>query len=101
WGEGGGGCGEVRVLEQWSCEDRGGLINPLVVEGQIAGAVALGIESALYANVHYDTEGQPLAGTFMDHALPRSSDIPPLHMDHLETPSLLNPLGLKGVGESG
>jgi len=93
--------GQVTLVDYWICHDSGRLINPLVVEGQIAGAVALGIGSALHEDVRYDAEGQPLAGTFMDYALPRSTDIPPLHMDHLETPSTLNPLGLKGVGESG
>ena len=93
--------GQVTLLDYWICHDSGRLINPLIVEGQIAGAVALGIGSALYENVRYDDEGQPLAGTLMDYALPRSTDVPPLRMDHLETPSLLNPLGLKGVGESG
>ena len=93
--------GQVMLLDYWICHDSGRLINPLVVEGQIAGAVALGIGSALYEDVRYDADGQPLAGTFMDYALPRSTDIPSIHMDHLETPSLLNPLGLKGVGESG
>jgi len=93
--------GLVALLDSWICHDSGRLINPLVVEGQIAGAVALGIGSALYEAVRYDADGQPLAGTFMEYALPRSTDVPRLHMDHLETPSLLNPLGLKGVGESG
>jgi carbon-monoxide dehydrogenase large subunit len=93
--------GQVTLLDHWICHDSGRLINPLIVEGQMAGAVALGIGSALLEEVRYDSEGQPLAGTFMDYALARSSDIPPLHIDHLETLSPLNPLGLKGVGESG
>jgi CO/xanthine dehydrogenase Mo-binding subunit len=93
--------GQVTLLELWICHDSGRLINPLIVEGQIAGAVALGIGSVLYEDVRYDAEGQPLAGTFMDYALPRSTDIPPLTIEHLETLSPLNPLGCKGVGESG
>src|SRR5207248_9399660 len=79
----------------------GRLINPMIVEGQIEGAVALGIGSALFEEIRYDVHGQPLAGTFMDYALPRSLDIPPIVIEHLETLSPLNPLGLKGVGESG
>jgi len=64
-------------------------------------AVALGIGSALFEEIRYDAEGQLLSGTLMDYALPRSTDVPPIRMEHLETPSPLNPLGLKGVGESG
>ena len=93
--------GRVTLLDLQICHDSGRLINPLIVEGQMAGAVALGIGSALHEDVRYDTEGQPLSGTFMDYALPRSTDIPPLTIEHLETLSALNPLGLKGVGESG
>jgi CO/xanthine dehydrogenase Mo-binding subunit len=63
--------------------------------------VALGIGGALLEEVRYDEQGQPLAGTFMDYALPRSTDVPSLRIEHLETLSPLNPLGLKGVGESG
>ena len=93
--------GQVRVLEYVVCHDSGRLINPRIVEGQIAGAVALGIGSALLEEVRYDENGQPLAGTFMDYAMPRSTDVPPFRIEHLETLSPLNPLGLKGVGESG
>src|SRR5207247_10448671 len=75
--------------------------NPTIVEGQIQGAIALGIGSALFEEIRFDASGQPLCGSYMDYALPRSNDIPPLQIDHLETPSPLNPLGLKGVGESG
>jgi carbon-monoxide dehydrogenase large subunit len=91
----------VALLDYWICHDSGRLINPLVVEGQIQGAVALGIGSALLEEVRYDEDGQPLAGTLMDYALPRATDVPPLRIEHLETLSPLNPLGLKGVGESG
>jgi len=91
----------VRVLGYWVGHDSGRLINPTIVEGQIHGAVALGIGSALFEEIQYDAAGQPLSATFMDYALPRSDDIPPLEIDHLETPSPLNPLGVKGVGESG
>ncbi len=93
--------GKVALLDYWISHDSGRLINPMIVEGQIQGAVALGIGSALFEEVRYDGHGQPLAGTFMDYALPRSTDIPPLRIEHLETLSPLNPLGLKGVGESG
>src|SRR5438445_1639187 len=92
---------QVRLRGYWISHDRGRLINPTIVEGQIQGAVALGLGSALLEEVRYDAQGQPLAGSYMDYAMPRADDFPPILIDHLETPSPLNPLGLKGVGESG
>jgi CO/xanthine dehydrogenase Mo-binding subunit len=91
----------VRILGLWIGHDSGRLINPLVVEGQLQGAVALGIGSALLEEVRYDENGQLLAGTYMDYLLPTATDVPTMVIDHLETLSTLNPLGLKGVGESG
>ncbi len=91
----------VRLRGYWVSHDSGRLINPTIVEGQIQGAVALGIGSALFEEIRYDAAGQPLFASYMDYALPRSDDIPRLEIEHLETPSPLNPLGLKGVGESG
>jgi carbon-monoxide dehydrogenase large subunit len=91
----------VRILGYWISHDSGRLINPLVVEGQIQGAVALGIGSALLEEITYDEAGQALAGSYMDYLLPTATDVPTMAIDHLETLSRLNPLGLKGVGESG
>ena len=91
----------VRLLGYWVSHDSGRLINPTIVEGQIQGAVALGVGSVLLEEIRYDDTGQPLAASFMDYAMPRGDDIPPIVIEHLETPSPLNPLGLKGVGESG
>jgi carbon-monoxide dehydrogenase large subunit len=91
----------VRLRGYWVSHDSGRLINPTIVEGQIHGAVALGIGSALLEEIQHDAAGQPLHASFMDYALPRSDDVPPVAIDHLETPSPLNPLGAKGVGESG
>jgi carbon-monoxide dehydrogenase large subunit len=91
----------VRLRGYWVSHDSGRLINPTIVEGQIHGAVALGIGGALLEEIRYDAAGQPLGASFMDWALPRSDDVPPVEIDHLETPSPLNPLGAKGVGESG
>ncbi len=93
--------GQVTLLDYFICHDSGRLINPMIVEGQIEGGVALGIGSALHEEIRYDEQGQPLAGSFMDYALPRATDVPPIAIEHLETLSPLNPLGLKGVGESG
>ena len=91
----------VRILGYWTSHDSGRLINPMVVEGQIQGAVALGIGSALLEEVRYDEAGQLQAGSYMDYLLPTATDVPSMTIDHLETLSPLNPLGLKGVGESG
>jgi carbon-monoxide dehydrogenase large subunit len=91
----------VQILRYWISHDSGRLINPLVVEGQIQGAVALGIGSALLEEITYDESGQLLAGSYMDYLLPTATDVPAMAIDHLETLSPLNPLGLKGVGESG
>ena len=94
--------GHVTLAATWISHDSGRLINPLIVEGQIEGAVALGIGSALLEEIRYDEAGQPLAGTL--HGLgdaARADDVPPLRIEHLETLSPLNPLGIKGVGESG
>ena len=91
----------VTVTGYWISHDSGRLINPMVVEGQIQGGVALGIGSALLEEIVYDEEGQLLAGSYMDYLLPTATDVPSMDIDHLETLSPLNPLGIKGVGESG
>src|SRR5258705_3493892 len=91
----------VRILGYWISHDSGRLVNPLIVEGQLQGAVALGIGSALLEEIAYDEAGQLLAGSYMDYLLPTATDVPTMVIDHLETLSPLNPLGLKGVGESG
>jgi CO/xanthine dehydrogenase Mo-binding subunit len=93
--------GRVRIVGYWISHDSGRLINPMIVEGQLHGAVALGLENALFAQIRHDAAGQRLDATLMDYALPRCDDIPSVVIDHLETLSPLNPLGLKGVGESG
>jgi CO/xanthine dehydrogenase Mo-binding subunit len=95
------GSAHVAVQGYWIAHDSGRLINPMVVEGQIMGAVALGLGGALLEEVVHDEAGQVLTGTFMDYLVPTSMEVPPMAIDHLETPSPLNPLGLKGVGESG
>jgi CO/xanthine dehydrogenase Mo-binding subunit len=91
----------VRILGYWITHDSGRLINPMVVDGQIQGGVALGIGGALLEEVVYDAQGQPRAGSYLDYLLPTALDVPHMAIDHLETLSPLNPLGIKGVGESG
>jgi CO/xanthine dehydrogenase Mo-binding subunit len=73
----------------------------MIVEGQIHGGVAQGLGGAFWERLVYDPQGQPLATTFMDYLLPTAADVPPLEVMHEETPSPLNPLGVKGAGEAG
>jgi len=93
--------GDVKILRYVVQHDCGTVVNPTVVEGQIHGGVAQGIGGALYERIVYDDQGQPLAATFMDFLLPTTMEIPEIEIIHTETPSPLNPLGIKGVGEAG
>ena len=81
--------------------DCGRVINPMIVEGQIHGGVAHGIGNAFYEQLVYDDEGQLLNASFMDYLLPTAGDVPHIETLHRETPSPLNPIGAKGVGEAG
>jgi carbon-monoxide dehydrogenase large subunit len=92
---------EVSILDYAVVHDCGNLINPRIVEGQIHGGVAQGIGGALYERMAYDEHGQLLNASFMDFLVPYASEVPTIRMDHLETPSPLNPLGIKGAGEAG
>ena len=93
--------GAVRVLGYWVVEDCGRMINPLVVDGQVHGGVAQGIGGALLEEFVYDEDGQLLTTTFMDYLLPGATDIPPMTVVHLETPSPFTIKGIKGMGEGG
>jgi carbon-monoxide dehydrogenase large subunit len=93
--------GRVTVRRYAVAEDCGPVINPMIVDGQIQGAVAQGIGEALFESVVYDPEGQLLSATLMDYALPKAADVPPLEIGHLETPSPVMPGGIKGMGEGG
>jgi aerobic carbon-monoxide dehydrogenase large subunit len=92
---------EVRILRYCVVHDCGRLINPRIVEGQIHGGVAQGVGGALYERLVYDEHGQLLNASFMDFLMPYASEVPTVETDHLETPSPLNPLGVKGAGEAG
>jgi aerobic carbon-monoxide dehydrogenase large subunit len=92
--------GEVKLLRYIVTEDCGPMINPAVVEGQIAGGTVQGIGGALLEELAYDTDGNPLATTFMDYLLPTAADVPTIEYGHVETPSSA-PGGYKGVGEGG
>ncbi|MGD9762399.1 MAG: molybdopterin cofactor-binding domain-containing protein [Candidatus Binatia bacterium] len=93
--------GRVAFLKYVVAHDSGRIINPIIVNGQIQGGVATGIGNALLEECVFDTEGQPLTTTLMDYLLPTAADVPHLEIVHLESPSPLNPLGVKGAGEAG
>jgi len=93
--------GRVGVKRYAVVEDCGPVINPMIVDGQIHGAVAQGIGEALLEAVVYDADGQLLTATLMDYALPRAADLPSFEIGHLETPSPIMPGGVKGMGEGG
>ncbi len=92
---------EVKILRYCVVHDCGTLINPRIVEGQIHGGVAQGVGGALYERIVYDHNGQLLNASYMDFLMPYASEVPKIEIDHLETPSPLNPLGIKGAGEAG
>ena len=93
--------GEARLIRHVAVDDCGTILNPMLVEGQVHGGVAQGVAQALYEEFVYDAEGNPLTTSLMDYAIPTIGEIPQIETLHLETPSPLNPLGVKGVGESG
>jgi CO/xanthine dehydrogenase Mo-binding subunit len=92
---------EIRILRYCVVHDCGPMINPMIVEGQVHGGVAQGVGGALYERMVYDESGQLLNASFMDFLMPYASEVPHIETDHLETPSPLNPLGIKGAGEAG
>ncbi len=94
------GTGKVKLLRYIVSEDCGVMINPMVVEGQIAGGVAQGIAGALYEHMRYDEDGNPLTATLLDYLPPTAAEIPELEYGHIETPSWA-PGGHKGMGEGG
>ena len=91
----------LEILKYVVVHDCGRVINPMVVEGQIEGGVAQGIGGAFYERLAYDSEGQLRNASFMEFLVPYSTEIPSIEIDHIETPSPLNPLGVKGAGEAG
>ncbi|TMD47593.1 MAG: xanthine dehydrogenase family protein molybdopterin-binding subunit, partial [Chloroflexi bacterium] len=93
--------GDVTFVKYAAVHDCGRVINPTVVEGQVHGGVAQGIGGAFFERLVYDEEGQLINASFMDYLLPTAAEVPPIAVDHVETPSPLNPLGVKGAGEAG
>ena len=93
--------GRVCIDKYAVAHDCGVVVNPMLVEGQIVGGAAQGIGGALLEEFNYDSEGQLLAGSLADYIMPTACDIPRMHLIHQHSPSPLNPLGVKGVGEGG
>jgi aerobic carbon-monoxide dehydrogenase large subunit len=93
--------GKVELVRYVAVDDCGRAINPMLIEGQVHGGVTQGIGQALYERIHYDDSGQLVTGTFVDYALPTAAELPSFETDRTETPSPVNSLGVKGVGEAG
>jgi carbon-monoxide dehydrogenase large subunit len=93
--------GKVDVVRYVAVDDCGRAINPLLIEGQVHGGIAHAIGQALFEQVVYDANGQLITGTFVDYALPTAAELPSFETDRTETPSPVNQLGVKGVGEAG
>ena len=93
--------GAVEILDYVVAEDAGTLVNPMIVDGQIFGGTAQGIGSALYEQMPFDKQGQPLASTLADYLLPSCAEVPNIRVLHMETPSPYTEFGIKGVGEGG
>jgi carbon-monoxide dehydrogenase large subunit len=94
--------GMVAVVRHACVDDLGRVINPMIVEGQIHGALAQGLGQALMEHVVYERgTGQLVSGSFMDYAMPRAADLPPIAIDFHNVPARTNPLGVKGIGEAG
>ncbi|MEO8744472.1 MAG: xanthine dehydrogenase family protein molybdopterin-binding subunit [Candidatus Dormiibacterota bacterium] len=93
--------GEARLTRHIAVDDCGTVLNPMLVEGQIHGGVLQGVAQALYEEFVYDPDGNPLTTSLVDYSIPTIGEMPPMETLHTETPTPLNPLGAKGVGESG
>ncbi|MGD9765473.1 MAG: xanthine dehydrogenase family protein molybdopterin-binding subunit [Candidatus Binatia bacterium] len=93
--------GNVKLVRYLVVEDCGQMINPMLVEAQVAGGVVQGVGAALFEHVPFDENGQPLATSLMDYLVPTAADVPNIEVEHLETLSPLTALGIKGMGEGG
>jgi carbon-monoxide dehydrogenase large subunit len=93
--------GKVDVVRYVAVDDCGPAINPMLIDGQVHGGIAHALGQALYERIHYDESGQLVTGTFVDYALPTAAELPSFETDRTETPSTVNSLGVKGVGEAG
>lgn len=93
--------GRARLVRHVACDDAGRILNPLLVDGQVHGGIAQGAAQALYEGVRYDEDGNPVTSNFADYAFPSAAELPSYERIAHETPTPVNPLGAKGIGESG
>jgi carbon-monoxide dehydrogenase large subunit len=93
--------GDIHLRRYIAVDDCGRILNPLIVDGQVQGGVAQGLGQALWERAVYDDNGQLVTGELMDYAVPRAHMMPWIESSHTVTPSPVNPLGVKGVGEAG
>jgi len=93
--------GRASIARYTAVDDFGNIINPVIVDGQVHGGVAQGISQILMEDAVFDADGQLVAGSFMDYAMPRADDMPSFEVDYLPSPATTNPLGVKGCGEAG
>ncbi len=93
--------GETKIEKYVAVDDCGNVINPLLVDGQVQGGIAQGLSQALYEEMVYNEDGQPVTGSLMDYAVPKAMHIPEFILDRTVTPTPVNPMGVKGVGEAG
>ena len=93
--------GRVDIIDYVVVEDGGTLVNPMIVDGQVFGGTAQGVGTALYEEMPFDAQGQPLATTLADYLLPSATEVPSIRIDHIETPSPYTRFGQKGIGEGG
>ncbi|MFZ1994738.1 MAG: xanthine dehydrogenase family protein molybdopterin-binding subunit [Solirubrobacteraceae bacterium] len=93
--------GSVRLIRMIACDDAGRIINPLVADGQVHGGLAAGIAQALYEEVRYDSDGNPQHANLVTYCIPSAAELPSFERIQMETPTPVNPLGAKGIGESG
>ena len=92
--------GDVRLVRHIAVDDCGRILNPMLVDGQVGGGLGQGIAQALYEEVRYDESGNPISGNLTTYGMPAASELPRFEIGHTETPTPLNPLGAKGIGES-
>lgn len=93
--------GEIKIDKYVAVDDCGNVINPLLVEGQIHGGIVQGMSQALFEEVIYNEDGQLVTGTLMDYSMPKAAQVPEFILERTCTPSPVNPMGVKGVGEAG
>ena len=93
--------GLVRLRQIVTCDDAGRIVNPLIVEGQRHGGIAQGVAQALLEEVRYDDDGNPVTANLADYAMISAAELPSFELVTMETPTEANPLGAKGIGESG